>query len=64
MKKVLVAAIALLALASCKKDYTCECETLGIKSTTTINDTKKNATESCESGSGTVLGITTTCTIQ
>lgn len=61
---IVLGAVALLALASCKKDYTCECETLGVKSTTVINDTKSNAKETCESGSGSILGITTTCTIK
>jgi len=65
MKKgILVAALAVLALASCKKDYVCECTTLGVSGTTTLNDTKSNATETCENGSGTTLGITTTCVIK
>jgi hypothetical protein len=65
MKKVLVlGGFALLAMASCKKEYTCECTstTAGISATaaTTIKDTKKKATEACEAGttSSTVLGIT------
>jgi hypothetical protein len=69
MKKVLaIAAFASLALMSCKKDYTCEC-TIGsgataISASTTINDTKKKATDACEAGSASLLGITTTCKIK
>ncbi len=72
-KKVIfsLVAVGFLALTSCKKDFTCECTTssMGISNTvqTTINDTKSNAEESCESGSGTVtnMGVeaTTTCKI-
>lgn len=70
MKKVLfLGAFAVLALSSCKKDYTCECTVtsggLSVTSTTTINDTKKNATTTCENGSSSVAGIsTTTCKIK
>jgi hypothetical protein len=69
MKKVLfLGAFAVLGLASCKKDYTCSCTTTGsgtsITQTSTINATKKDATTSCENGSSSVAGITTTCTIK
>jgi hypothetical protein len=69
MKKVLfLGAFAALGLASCKKDYTCECTTTGmgtsITQTTTINATKKDATTACENGSSSVSGITTTCKIK
>jgi hypothetical protein len=73
MKKVfLTIAVAGLAMASCKKDYTCECKTTtaGVSATasSTINDTKKNATEACDKGdaSTTVLGVTSTveCSIK
>ena len=69
MKKVFfLAAFAVLGLASCKKDYTCECTTTGsgtsITQTTTINGTKKDAKTACENGSSTVMGITTTCKIK
>jgi hypothetical protein len=74
MKKITLLAVAALAMtfASCKKDYTCECTstTAGISATasTTINETKKKATDACEKGttSTTVLGITssTTCKIK
>lgn len=69
MKKSIfvLAGVAMLALASCKKDYTCECTTSVPGFTTesvsvVINDTKKKATAECEKGSGTVslLGITST----
>jgi len=55
MKKVLlIAAVAGLAMVSCKKDYTCECtySGSGISGTTsaTIKDTKKKAKDACEKG--------------
>ena len=73
MKKVLlVAAVAGLSMVSCKKDYTCECTvtTAGVSATasSTITDTKQNATDACEAGntSTTVMGITssTQCSIK
>lgn len=61
MKKVLgVAAIAVLgvvALASCKKDYTCTCTTTVSGQTTsasgTVTGKKADAKEACEKGSST-----------
>lgn len=68
MKRVLlVSAFAVLALASCKKDYVCTCTSTGNgvtgSSTTTITDTKKNAKATCEAESSTLGSYTTTCTI-
>lgn len=69
MKKTfLFAAFALVTLASCKKEYTCECTSSisGVSATTssstTIKDTKKNAEATCNEGDATssALGITTT----
>jgi hypothetical protein len=57
MRKIVLslATISLLALTSCKKDWTCECTTttMGVSASasTTINDTKSNAEEACEQGS-------------
>lgn len=55
MKKVFaLAAMAMLVLASCKKDFTCECtaDTNGNGSTTTeydfIDQKKSDAEEGCE----------------
>ena len=73
MKKVLlVGAVALLGLASCKKDYTCECtatvDFMGVKSSssasTTIHDTKSNATTTCEKGNQTSTGSSVKCVIK
>lgn len=73
MKKlVLLAAIVSVGFVSCKKDYTCSCTTTSggasATATTTIKDTKKNATESCENGTSTSsaggVTATTTCTIK
>ena len=69
MKKILlVAAVAGLAMVSCKKEYTCECTsttnasgtTMSVTASTTIKDTKKNATEACEAGTkdNSVGGVT------
>ncbi|MCG8576274.1 MAG: hypothetical protein MI810_15400 [Flavobacteriales bacterium] len=69
MKRIILSsfiALGVLAFTSCKKDYTCECTTTtaGVSATasTTITDTKKNATESCDAGDATttVGGITAT----
>lgn len=73
MKKTLaIAAVSLLALASCKKDYTCECttsatdngQTISTTSTFTINDTKKNATEACEANNVNTGITSVSCAIQ
>lgn len=69
MKKfIAIAALGVLTLASCKKDYTCECTTtaLGLtaSASTTINNTKKKAEEACTAGSTTANGATTTCKIK
>jgi len=70
MKRIVlgVAALSFLALVSCKKDYNCECKTsqdgtvIG-ETSTTINDTKKNAEEACEGLSVTAGTTTTNCHI-
>lgn len=49
MKKVFFAAVAVLALASCKKDWTCECQYYGeVESYKIFDRTKKNAKSMCE----------------
>lgn len=69
MKKILLlGSLGLIVFASCKKDYTCTCKANGVSySTTTINDTKKNAESKCNEGDAnvTVSGITiaTDCSI-
>ena len=56
MKKVLLVAVALMfVLASCKKDYTCECNISFLGSTTTTSTVlkdlkKKDATTACDAG--------------
>ncbi len=72
MKKVLLIAVACVAMTSCKKDYTCECTvtTAGISATasTTIRETKSKATTACEAGNSTTtvggLSSTSTCKIK
>ena len=56
MKNLFILTVfALIALTSCKKDYTCECKGyvdglyLGSESTT-INDTKSKAKSACNEG--------------
>ncbi len=70
MKKTLaIAALALFAFASCKKDYTCECVTTNNgeqvgTSSSTFNAKKKDAESSCdglEASSGT---LKTTCNLK
>jgi hypothetical protein len=58
MKKLTVLAVALIALASCRKDYTCECQYNDIVhgwKTETHNfqhDNTKEAKQLCEAGMG------------
>jgi hypothetical protein len=56
MKNLFILTVfALIALTSCKKDYTCECtvsidgEVLASESNT-INDTKSKAADACDEG--------------
>lgn len=66
MKKVLlIFGFGLFLLTSCKKDYTCACKIDGLTvSTITINDTKKNATATCDESDATILGVVQDCSIQ
>ncbi len=68
LKVVAIAVVGLVALSSCKKDYTCECTTgdeTAIVTTSTIeNKTLKDAKTACENGSGTFAGVTRTCKIK
>ena len=69
MKKIIaIAALSVFVLASCKKDYTCECTTTGNGQTatasSTVNATKNDAKEACEGGSTSGSGYTTTCAIK
>lgn len=58
MKKLVVVTVVLFALASCKKEWTCECEVLGMKiSGKTEKMTKKEAKEDCEDGSNGACSI-------
>lgn len=69
-KAIFIGALGVFALASCKKDYTCECTSSvgGVSTGTssiTINDTKKKAKDACEAtgASASIGGVTssTTC---
>ena len=74
MKKVLFgsafALLTIVALSSCKKDYTCKCTItdssgfLGTTTTsTTINGKKKDVKKACENANSTVGTLSTSCTI-
>jgi hypothetical protein len=48
MKKILALSIVVASLASCKKDYTCDCTIAGQTTSTPINDAKKaDAEDAC-----------------
>lgn len=67
MKKVLVLGLfGAMALASCKKDWTCKCtNSLAGSSSSTIADmTKKDAKAECDKGDGSAGGITVDCELQ
>ncbi|MBU0489443.1 MAG: hypothetical protein KKA07_02515 [Bacteroidetes bacterium] len=70
MKKIALvlgtAFIAAIALSSCKKDYTCECswsDAPTLKTTVTINNTKKKAEDLCTEMTWTFDGATYSCEI-
>ncbi len=68
MRKILSVALALIfvvALSSCKKEYTCKCTVNGIAAgSSTIKDTKSKAKSKCDEGDSNVLGIVTDCELQ
>lgn len=67
-KSIVFGAFALIALASCKKDYTCKCTgsngSATVSTSTTITDTKKDAEAACNEGDATSGGYTYECEIQ
>ena len=75
MKKIYISAavLTMLAFASCKKDYTCECtvsDGQGTNSTSsvTIHESKKDAESACKASNSTVssggMTMTSTCKIK
>ena len=68
LKVAAILALGMISLASCKKDYTCECttgnETALVTTSEIKNKTLKDAKKACENGSGTTLGVTRTCKIK
>jgi hypothetical protein len=49
MKKVFALLAVVALFAACKKDYTCECTVLGVKTESVIEDAKKSeAQDSCD----------------
>ena len=70
MKKILLFSTVLIALASCKKDYTCTCKTTDstgtiepITGSYVINATKAGAQDSCNSGNKSENNFTTVCNL-
>lgn len=66
MKKIFAAVAVVALFASCTKDYTCTCSVGGVvASTANLNGLSKSeakdAEATCEAGSASVLGVTTTC---
>lgn len=68
LKVIAIAVIGMVSLASCKKDYNCECttgdQTAIVTNNTIENKTLKDAKKECEDKSGTALGVTRTCKIK
>ena len=66
MKKVyMMLAVCAIALASCKKDYTCSCTVLGQTIDTTIPDAKKaDAEEVCDTQSAGVAAAGGSCELK
>ena len=68
MKKVLaIAVLGVFVLASCKKDYTCECTVDGEKLTIPLNGyKKKDAESSCDAAQTTYSNADSgaTCTLK
>ncbi|MDD2982617.1 MAG: hypothetical protein PHQ74_04445 [Crocinitomicaceae bacterium] len=68
LKGIAIAAIGMISLASCKKDYVCECKTGENPTIVTSSDIKNrtlvDAKKACENGSGTSMGITKTCKLK
>jgi hypothetical protein len=67
MKKVLlIAAVGVISLASCKKDYTCVCkDSAGTTwGTYTVHETKKKSKEACEANNASWSAYGASCAIQ
>jgi hypothetical protein len=60
-----LAVLCALAMSSCKKDWTCTCSLNGTAygSYTITNETKSDATTSCNSHNTTVGTTSVTCTL-
>lgn len=64
MKKMFIIMAAGLLLASCKKDWTCECTAGSFSNSSTIeNKSLKDARDQCNS-SGSVLGVDYECSVK
>ncbi len=62
----MILCVGLLALASCKKDWTCTCtSSIGGSESSTISDmTKADAKVECDNGDASALGVTVDCELQ
>ncbi len=65
MKKLLViAVIAVVGLASCKKDYTCSCTILGQTTVSEFKDvTQSDAEEACDEADAAAQLLGGSCTL-
>ena len=65
-KKLVISLVSLsvLALVSCKKNYTCECTTNGSTSSVTYKETKKNAEKACDALNAQGSASGTTCKLK
>lgn len=66
MKKVLLVAVAgMFVLASCKKDYTCDCTALGTTTSIPLKDyKKKDATTACDASDAQYKILAGSCTLK
>ena len=66
MKKfIAIAALGVLTLASCKKDYTCSCTINGVTTDSMYKDIKKKDAETaCDAATATFAAAGGTCTLK
>jgi hypothetical protein len=66
MKKfIAIAALGVLTLASCKKDYTCSCTAAGLTTDSVYKDVKKkDAEKACDAASVNYALISGSCSLK
>jgi hypothetical protein len=64
MKKLIIAVAAVAFLASCKKDYTCDCTTLGVTTKADLGKQKKaDAEDACNASDTAAKIVGGSCTL-